>query len=490
MPSLWSLLGTPALSQRDLLREALAAVVVFLIALPLSLGVALASGVPPEMGIVSAIIGGIVVGRIAGSPLQVTGPAAGLAVLVYTAVQSHGLAALGAVVLVAGLVQLLGGIFKLGRWFQLVPDSVTSGMLAGIGALILLSQAHVMMDVSPTGAAVSDLLALPRVLSDAVTGSGLASGEALSVGIATLAVMFLWERHRPASMATIPGALIGVGAMVGLGLLTELSVRFVSLPAQLVPEPLAWLPALASPGVWASGIVLGVVAAAEAMLSASAVDGLHYGPRTQHDKELVAQGVGNLVAGVLGVLPVTGVIVRSSANVAAGAQTRLPSMLHAAGLLVLVVLVPSVLEQIPIAALAAVLVFTGARLLAPARLSAFWRADRLEAGVFVSTAGAVVALGLLEGVLIGLAFAGLGRLLRSHSLHIDTRVDDDIQHVQMHLTGAATFLTASRLQSALQAVPEGYTLDVGTDGLHFVDDTAETFLTAARTPQRMSAAAL
>lgn len=477
---MWSLLGTPSLDRRGLLRESLAAVVVFLIALPLSLGVAFASGVPPEMGILSAIIGGLVVGRLSGSPLQVSGPAAGLAVLVYAAVQAHGLAALGAVVLIAGAVQLLGGVFKLGRWFQLVPASVTAGMLAGIGALILLSQLHVMMDLAPTEGAVSDLLALPARLAEAATGSGAASGEALAIGIGTLALMFFWERHRPDSLKTIPGALVGVGGIVVLSLLTELSVAFVTLPEQLMPEAFAWVPSLLTPGVWASGIILGVVAAAESMLSASAVDGMHDGPRTDHDQELVAQGVGNLLAGVLGVLPVTGVIVRSLANVAAGARTRLPAMLHAAGLLVLVALVPSVLELIPTAALAAVLVYTGARLLSPGRLATMWQDDRLEAAVFVATAASVVALGLLEGVLLGLVLAGLGRLLRSHDLHIETHIDDEIRHVQMRLRGAATFLTAPRLQSALDAVPEGYTLDLGTDELSLVDDTAETFLSNAR----------
>ncbi|MEL6342414.1 MAG: SulP family inorganic anion transporter, partial [Myxococcota bacterium] len=434
MNSLWSFLGTPRLSRADFAREALASLVVFLIALPLSLGVALASGVPPALGLVSAIIGGLVVGRLAGSPLQVSGPAAGLAVIVFDAVQQHGLAALGAVVLIAGLLQLLGGALRLGRWFSLVPGSVTSGMLAGIGALILFSQVHVLMDAAPTGAPLSDLTALPSRLLDVVLGGPGASAQALAIGLGTLAMIVLWERHRPRSLRSLPGALVGVGAVVAMSALTALPVAMVAIPERLLPDGLGWLPALSQPGVWASGIVLGLVASAEAMLSASAVDELHHDrPKTDHDRELFAQGVGNVVAGVFGALPVTGVIVRSSANVDAGARTRLPAMLHAAALLVLVVVLPSLLAYIPTTALAAVLVYTGARLLAPFKLLAFWRTDRVEAVVFVSTAVAVVAVGLLEGVLLGLAMAGLVRLIRSHDLRIVAHTDDELQHVDLHL---------------------------------------------------------
>jgi len=408
MPSIWTLLGARPLDGRDLGREALAALVVFLIALPLSLGVALASGVPPEAGLISAIVGGLVVGRLAGSPLQVSGPAAGLAVLVYAAVQQHGLAALGAVVLIAGLVQLAGGALRLGRWFTRVPGSVTSGMLAGIGALILASQAHVMMDLAPTGTAIGDALALaPRLAAlDA------SSASALGVGLATLGLILAWERWRPARLAMIPGALVGVAGAVALTAAAGLPVAAVAIPERLLPEGAGWLPYLSQPAVWGSGVALGVVASAEALLSASAVDGLHDGPRTDHDRELVAQGVGNLVAGLLGALPVTGVIVRSSANVQAGATTRLPAMGHALALLVLVAALPSVLGLIPTAALAAVLVRTGAGLLSPAKLAAFWRDDRAAAAAFAITAGAVVSVGLLEGVLLGLATAGLANLTR------------------------------------------------------------------------------
>ena len=403
MSSFWSALGVRALSTRELGRESLAALVVFLIALPLSLGIALASGVPAELGVLSAIIGGLVVGRFSGSPLQVSGPAAGLAVLVFAAVQEFGVAALGAVVLIAGLVQLAGGALKLGRWFTLVPASVTAGMLAGIGAIILASQLHVLMDMAPTGSAAGDLVALAPRISDALVGTGEASLVALGVGLATLGVILAWERLRPASLTMIPGALVGVGAMVAVVAAADLSIARVILPERILPEGMAWVPFLSQPGVWISGVVLGVVASAQAMLSASAVDELHDGPRTDHNRELLAQGLGNVVAGFLGALPVTGVIVRSSANVQAGATTRLPAMAHALALLVLVVALPGLLALVPTAALAAVLVHTGVKLLDPARLVIFWKTDRVDALAFVVTAGAVVSIGLLEGVLLGLA---------------------------------------------------------------------------------------
>jgi len=194
------------------------------------------------------------------------------------------------------------------------------------------------------------------------------------------------------------------------------------------------------------------------------------------DREWLAQGVGNVVSGFLGALPVTGVIVRSSANVEAGARTRLPAMGHAVMIAVVVLLLPWTLTAIPTAALAAVLVHTGLKLLAPAKLSRFWRNDRAEAVVFALTATVVVAVGLLEGVVLGLAVAGLVRLVRSHDLHITAHKDDEQQHVDLHLSGAATFLTTPRLQTALASIPEHYSIHFSLDDLHQVDDTAQELI--------------
>ena len=466
------LLGADVASWGDLGRELLPALVVFLVALPLSLGVALASGVPPAAGLVSAIVGGIVVGRLAGSPLQVTGPAAGLAVIVYDLVQTWGLGTLGIIVLLAGALQAAAGALKLGRWFRAVSPAVVRGMLAGIGLVILGSQLLVLMGAAPTGTGLGDWLALPgAALGTLAGGSPLAS--AVVGGLAVGAIVG-WERWRPARLKAVPGALVGVALASAAALSLGLPVPYVELPSDLVATlqivtPEGFLGAVSSPGLWAAAIGLAVVASAEAMLSATAVDQLHDGERTDYDRELVAQGVGNVVAGALGALPVTGVIVRSSANVQAGARTRLPAIIHGLALLVLVLAAPTLLEAIPLAALAAVLVVTGVRLLAVDKVVELWRFDRAEAFILVATAVAIVGTDLLTGVIAGFLLAGARLLWRTMKLDLHVHQDDAARSVSLTLMGAATFVSVPVLAEALDAVPDGYQVNVHHEGLRHVD---------------------
>ncbi len=193
-------------------RELLASVVVFLVALPLCMGIAIASGVPPAKGLLTGIIGGLVVGWLAGSPLQVSGPAAGLAVLVFELVRQHGLAMLGPILLLAGLLQLLAGRLRLGCWFRVTAPAVVYGMLAGIGVLIVLSQVHVMFDASPLPSGLDNLLGFPQALGKALPMVGAGLGwQAGLLGLMTILVMWLWEKFKPQRLRFVPGALLGVG---------------------------------------------------------------------------------------------------------------------------------------------------------------------------------------------------------------------------------------------------------------------------------------
>jgi len=303
--------------------------------------------------LISAIVGGLVVGRLAGSPLQVSGPAAGLAVLVFELVHTWGIGMLGVIVVLAGVLQTVAGLLGLGRWFRAVSPSVVHGMLAGIGLMILASQLLVVFDVAPTGSSIGDWLALPGAALRAV-GGGAPLASALT-GFVGIAGIVLWERWRPAGLQAVPGALVGVVSASVLALFFGLPVPYVELPTDLLgtldlTTPSDLLAGITHPGVWAGAAGLAAVASAEAMLSATAVDQMHDGERTDYDRELVAQGIGNLVSGGLGALPVTGMIVRSSANVQAGATTRLPAMLHGLALLVLVLGAPALLGLIPLAA--------------------------------------------------------------------------------------------------------------------------------------------
>lgn len=461
------------------LRDLLPALVVFLVALPLSLGVAMASGVPPAAGLISAIVGGLVVGRLAGSPLQVSGPAAGLAVLVFDLVHTWGLATLGVIVVLAGAMQALAGAFKLGRWFRAVSPALVQGMLAGIGLVILASQLLVLFDASPTGTSLGDWLAIPAAALGALDG-GTALASA-AVGLVAIGSIVGWEQWRPARLEAVPGALIGVAGASALALASGLPVPYVQLPSDLIATidfttPSELLAGLASPGIWAAAAGLAAVASAEAMLSATAVDQLHEHERTDYDRELLAQGVGNLFAGALGALPVTGVIVRSSANVQAGASSRLPAMLHGLALLVLVLGAPTLLQAIPLAALAAVLVVTGVRLLGVGKLVQLWRFDRGEAVVFATTALAIVGTDLLTGVIVGFALAGARLLWRTTHLELHVHRDDVTRSVSLQLVGSATFVNVPDLAEALDAIPDGYSLSLDHGRLRHLDHAAVSLL--------------
>jgi len=452
-------------------RELLASVVVFLVALPLCMGIAIASGMPPAKGLITGIIGGVVVGFMAGSPLQVSGPAAGLAVLVFELVRQHGMAMLGPILLLAGFLQLLAGRFKLGCWFRVTAPAVVYGMLAGIGVLIVLSQVHVMLDGMPRPSGLSNLLGFPGALFDAVSimGSGAQAGL---LGLGTIAIMWGWEKLRPQRLRFVPGALLGVGVATVVSLVMSLAVKRVEVPANLA-EAIDWLRPgdlinLADPALLIAAFAVAFIASAETLLSAAAVDRMHSGVRSDFDRELSAQGVGNMLCGLLGALPMTGVIVRSSANVQAGAQTRLSAIFHGVWLLGFVVVLSSVLQSIPVASLAGVLVYTGFKLVDLKALRSLGRYGRMPMVIYAATALAIIFTDLLTGVLLGFALTLLMLALKAARLKINL-VQREGNEMELRLTGAATFLKVPALTQVLNTIAPGSTVHVPLGGLRYID---------------------
>ncbi len=452
-------------------RDLMASVVVFLVALPLCMGIAIASGLPPAKGVITGIVGGLVVGWLAGAPLQVSGPAAGLTVLVFELVQQYGAAMLGPILLLAGALQLLAGRLKLGCWFRVTAPAVVYGMLAGIGILIVLSQLHVMMDAQPEASGLDNLGAFPAALWAALPFSGGNGMAAASLGLLTIACMWTWDRLRPQRLRLRPGALLGVAAATLVGLWLGLDVRRVEVPDNLA-DAISWLQpadllAFADPGLLVAALAVAFIASAETLLSAAAVDRMHQGPRADFDRELTAQGVGNMLCGVLGALPMTGVIVRSSANVQAGARTRLSAMLHALWLLAAVVLLAALLEQIPVASLAGVLVYTGLKLIDLDALRQLGRYGRMAMLIHVATALTIVATDLLTGVLLGFALTLAQLAWQASRLKIG--VVRDGRRVELRMQGAATFLRVPQLARALQGVPQDAWLHVPMAHLRYID---------------------
>lgn len=309
--------------------------------------------------------------RVAGYDLRTArnGSAAGLTVLVYEIVEKHGLAMLGTIVLLAGLMQAAAGLLKLGQWFRAISPAVIQGMLAGIGVLIIASQIHVVVDDAPRGSGLENLLSIPGAIWKGVMPlDGSSHHLAAGVGLLTIIIMAVWS-FAPKRVRLIPAPLVAVTAATLLTAALQLPIKNVSVPSNLM-SVVQWpaLSKLAAAFEWpvlGAALAIALIASAETLLSAAAVDRLHNGPRTEYNRELLAQGVGNTLCGVLGALPMTGVIVRSSANVEAGAKTRLSAFLHGAWMLAFVALLPFVLNLIPTASLAAVLVYTGFKLVTP-----------------------------------------------------------------------------------------------------------------------------
>jgi MFS superfamily sulfate permease-like transporter len=463
-----------------MMRDFTASIVVFLVAMPLCMGIAIASGVPPEKGLITGIIGGIVVGALAGSPLQVSGPAAGLAVIVFELVRDKGLSALGPILVLAGLIQVIAGIFRLGGWFRAISPAVVHGMLAGIGVLIVAGQFHVLFDAKPMASGLLNLSAMPERLLG--LSPSLAGAEiAFAVGLLTIGGMLAWEKLRPASLRLVPGALVGIVAATLASLLFGLDVARVAVPSNIfggIEAPDAgYLSRLLDPSILVAALAIAFIASAETLLSAAAVDRMHDGVRTDYDKELRAQGIGNLLCGLAGALPMTGVIVRSSANVQAGAVTRLSAILHGAWILGFVVLLPFVLDKIPMAALGGILVVTGWRLVSLQHVRhLFHQYGLLPALIWFATLATVVAEDLLTGVLVGLALSLLELIPHVRKLRLGIEEREHGGRSEIALNGAATFVTLPKLSKALDAVPHGRSLTLDMGRLSAIDHTCAEML--------------
>ncbi|MCJ2176975.1 SulP family inorganic anion transporter [Novosphingobium album (ex Hu et al. 2023)] len=462
-------------------RDFTASIVVFLVAMPLCMGIAIASGVPPEKGLVTGIIGGIVVGLLAGSPLQVSGPAAGLAVIVFEFVREHGLEALGPVLLLAGVLQVVAGALKLGGLFRAISPAVVHGMLAGIGALIVIGQFHILFDEKPLSSGLENMAMMPaRVLG--LDFSDVAATElALALGLLTIGVMIGWEKLRPKSMALVPGALLGVMAATLLAWGMSLEVARIQVPESIgaafaLPTSASWFAPLANPSLIVAALAIAFIASAETLLSAAAVDRMHDGVRTKYDKELSAQGVGNLLCGLVGALPMTGVIVRSSANVQAGAKTRLSAMLHGVWILGFVAVLPWLLAEVPMAALGGVLVVTGWKLVSLKHVRHLFKAHGfLPAAVWAVTFILVVTTDLLTGVLVGLALTALELLPHLKELRLKVHQHDDDEETRLEIHGAATFVGLTKLNAALERQPAGRPVHLDLGKVKAMDHTtAET----------------
>ncbi|MEZ6183928.1 MAG: SulP family inorganic anion transporter [Planctomycetota bacterium] len=448
------------------MNEFSASLVVFLVAVPLCLGIALASNAPVMSGLIAGIIGGIVVGAMSGAPLQVSGPAAGLVVLVFglTEQMNGDWRMVCAVIALAGVLQILFAALRIARYSLAVSPAVVHGMLSGIGVLIALGQLHVVLGGRPQSSALANLRDLPAQLANP-------NFVSIGIGLIALALLIAWPKLKIESLRKVPAPLVAVviatlaslaladGALERISLVADDHVHAVSAAGEVLPDgPKAphgdgghLLSAISLP-VWPSHLgwleilqgafALALIASVESLLCAVATDKLHGGEPAKLDRELFAQGVGNTVSGLVGGLPITGVIVRSSANIGAGAKTRWSAVLHGVWILIFVGALPFVVEAIPKTVLAALLVLIGVRLLNVGQAKHLHKHGELP--LFLITVGGVVFINLLAGVAIGFACALL-RLLWSLG-KVDIKVEGEVVEVR----GALSFLAVPKLTDALR----------------------------------------
>ncbi|MCW2541252.1 MAG: carbonic anhydrase [Frankiales bacterium] len=445
---------------RDARADLVASLVVFLVALPLSIGIAAASNAPTTAGLIAAIVGGIAAGSLGGSPLTVSGPAAGLTVVVAGLIDQFGFAVTCAITAGAGVLQVILGLSRIARVALAISPAVLHAMLAGIGITIVLSQLHVLLGGAPGADAVSNLRRLPHQLAEGELG-------AVAAGTIMIAILLVWRRL-PSRFAVVPGPLIAIVGVTALSVFLELDVARVDVPGSLLSSVV--LPQLPQ-GKWgamAIGVVtLAIIGSVESLLSSLASDRLAAdGRRSSLDRELIGQGVANTASGLLGGLPITGVIVRSSTNIAAGARTRMSTILHGFWVLLSALALVSVIELVPMAALAGLLIVMGVGLVKGADLRQAQRHGELV--VYLSAAAGVLVLNPLEGVLIGVSLAGLlvvGRALRAQIV-VESSPTRGHDHWTVTLTGILSFASIPKLARLLDKVPSGTTTVVTVDLAH------------------------
>ena len=473
-------------------RDLPAGIVVFFVAVPLCLGIALASGAPLISGLVAGVVGGVVVGAISGSQVGVSGPAAGLAAIVVVAINDLGAFDVFLVsVVIAGLFQLALGVLRAGVIGYFFPSSVIKGMLTGIGIIIILKQIPHFFgyDASPQGDFAFRQLGGETTLSALIGMLDHISVGATVIAVTAMAILLLWEliltkRHKIFQLIQGPLVAVAVG-IVFYAATPDSSILAISTE-NLVNVPVADsfssfttfltfpdFSALTNPTVWLTGLTIAIVASLETLLCVEATDKLDPEKRvTPTNRELLAQGTGNVCSGLVGGLPVTQVIVRSSANIQSGAKTKLSAILHGVLLLGFVLLAPRLLNMIPLSVLAAILFVVGYKLAKPALFGQMFRLGWSQFAPFTVTVLGIVFTDLLVGIAAGLSVSVVmilyNNFKNSHFLHIEES-DPRFNAVKMTLAEEVTFFNKAAILNELDQLSDGTYLTLDVSNTRFLD---------------------
>jgi MFS superfamily sulfate permease-like transporter len=449
--------------------------VVFLVALPLCLGIAMASGAPLFSGIISGVIGGIVVGYLSKSHISVSGPAAGLTAIVLTAITDLGAFDIFlTAVFIAGLIQLVLGFIKAGSISNYFPTNVIEGMLAGIGIIIILKQLPHAFGYDSDFEGDQSFMQSDgnNSLSSLLGIADYVQLGAISITVLSLIILIAWDKVPfLKKLKLIPGALVAVILGVILNEIftttgSSLAIakeHLVSLPIpssleefkQIIVTPN--FSGFTNPKVWVVGLTIAIVASIETLLCIEAADRMDMHKRyTDTNVELKAQGIGNLISSLLGGLPMTSVVVRTSANNNAGAKSKMSAIIHGILLLISVLTIPVILNKIPLATLAAILLLVGYKLAKPATFKHFWKNGKYQFIPFIATLLAVVFLDLLKGVSLGIIISIIfilkGNMKRAYQFRKEEYADGDVIHID--LAQEVSFLNKAAIKTTLNEIPE------------------------------------
>lgn len=472
-----------------------ASIVVFFVALPLCLGIALASGAPLFSGLIAGIVGGIVVGALSGSQIGVSGPAAGLAAIVLTAITAlGGYENFLLAVVIGGVIQLAFGFLRLGIIGYYFPSSVIKGMLTGIGIIIILKQIPHFFgyDADPEGDFAFFQIDGENTFSEIINTVNFISPGATLIAIIGLGILLLWSNvlsKKGKIFSIIQGPLVAVAAGIIYFLVTQDSDLFSISQEHLVSVPIPDsidsfmgqfafpnFGVITKPEIWVTGFTIALVASLETLLCVEATDKLDPEKRvTPTNRELLAQGTGNIISGFIGGLPITQVIVRSSANIQSGGKTKMSAIVHGFLLLISVIAIPKILNYIPLSVLAAILFIVGFKLAKPSTFKAMWNAGWKQFLPFIVTVLVIVFKDLLWGISIGLAVGIVVVLYKSyqnsHFLHKeDVDVSNGKQKMKMTLAEEVTFFNKGAILKELDRLPENTYLELDVRNTRFLDN--------------------
>lgn len=464
-------------------KDVAASIIVFLVALPLCIGISIACNLPISAGIISAIIGGIVVGTLSGNSLQVSGPAAGLILIIVDIVQHNGIEKLGLIIFLAGIIQIVLGLFSLGKCFRAISPAIIQGMLTGIGISIFLTQFNIMLDGQPSNNFIQNIIGLEQTLQNLIFNFQSSPHHVAGlIGLFTIAIIATWQFMPIKKLRIMPPALVAIIASSLIAYIFHFNVNHIEISDNFWGSLTILNPnsfhSIFDFQIIKNAFIITLIASAETLLTSTAIDKISAESKTDYNKEIFAQGVGNSLAGIFGGLPITGIIVRSVANIEAGAKTRFSSIMHGVWILLFASLFPFILTYVPTSSLAAILVYTGYRLIDIKGAKNLYHISKGEFTVYAITLISIIFINLFEGILIGLILAIAKDLYKALRLNITTKDITDENKILIKLSGNITFIQIPQIADIFENLSEDKKIEINLENVYFMDHACIDFISS------------